>query len=717
MSRAVQTLIVDNYDSFTFNLYQLVAKVNGALPLVVRNDQLDWTELRALPFDNIIISPGPGRPDRTTDFGVCREVILHAEVPLLGVCLGHQGLGVLYGGQVCHAPEVMHGRSSAIYHDGSPLFAGIPQGFQAVRYHSLMVKPQLPDCLSRSAWTEDGIVMGLRHRTLPRWGVQFHPESICTEYGAQLLCNFRELTCRARLTPHTRSFPVGISVIPTQASAPETPISLQIHSRKLAIPDLDSEQIFCHLYREQPLSFWLDSSRAESGLSRFSFMGAGGGPHSAFLSYDVCTQLITVTESGQSRTKHESIYSYLQRELAQRHCLSDELPFDFNCGFIGYFGYELKAESGASHGHRSQVPDACFLLADQVIAIDHQESTAYLVCLIRPGEQAQAEQWFDEVMQQLFAMPLLAPPTLSASGVPLALRLGRTREEYLADIGRCQRYIDEGESYECCLTNQIHLPPIADPLALYRSLRRINPAPYAAFLRFPKVVVMSSSPERFLQINRSGQIESKPIKGTRPRGQTPKQDEQLRRELRESDKDRSENLMIVDLLRNDLGQVCEVGSVRVPRLMQVESYQTVHQLVSTVQGQLRPELSAIDCIRTAFPGGSMTGAPKLRTMNLLDRLEQEARGIYSGALGYLALNGTMDLSIVIRTLVATQDAASLGVGGAIVALSSPKEEFEETLLKARALLDALIQTSHGHADPALRERLLQQLQEQGHATS
>ncbi len=188
------TLIIDNYDSYTFNLYQMIAEANGKLPLVIRNNEINWDELKNIPFDNIVISPGPGSPERSADFGICSQIIENVDVPLLGVCLGHQGLGYIYGGKVIHAPEVRHGRISKIYHNGSELFQSIPSPFSAVRYHSLLVADELPECLEKIAWTEEGLVMGLRHRYLPFWGVQFHPESICTESGQILLNNFRDIT-------------------------------------------------------------------------------------------------------------------------------------------------------------------------------------------------------------------------------------------------------------------------------------------------------------------------------------------------------------------------------------------------------------------------------------------------------------------------------------------------------------------------------------------
>src|SRR5689334_14614862 len=190
----MKTLLIDNYDSFTWNLFQLLTEANGDEPIVVRNDEASWEELSKLPFDNVVVSPGPGRPDRIEDFGVCGTAIEQADVPLLGVCLGHQGLGWKSGAQVVHAPEPMHGRVSAVLHEESPLFAGIPREFLVVRYHSLCVQQPLPDELEPIAWTSDGILMAVAHKARPRWGVQFHPESISTEYGRKLLANFRDLT-------------------------------------------------------------------------------------------------------------------------------------------------------------------------------------------------------------------------------------------------------------------------------------------------------------------------------------------------------------------------------------------------------------------------------------------------------------------------------------------------------------------------------------------
>ncbi len=685
----VRSLIIDNYDSYTFNLYQMIAEVNGELPLVIRNDQIDWEDLTKLKFDNVVISPGPGRPEKSEDFGICREVIQKVNVPLLGVCLGHQGLAHVYGGTVIHAPEVRHGRLSNIYHNNSELFQGIPDGFSVVRYHSLIVAEDLPRCLEKVAWTQEGLIMALRHRYLPFWGVQFHPESICTEYGRKLLENFRDITkkfTQNQLGICTKNGEVSspLHISPPASSNPQ----YQVCSKKLDIY-LDAEQVFVHLFGEDTHAFWLDSSLVETGLSRFSFMGGIGGLNSLLVEYRTQSKEITITQSEKVTRRTESIFDYLKREINYRQCKSDHLPFDFNCGFVGYFGYELKAECGSELVHPASLPDAMFLLTDQIIVFDHQEQTIYLVCLIQNHQTTQAETWFELIEKQLHTLPPLPPILARDTKDPLVFRLSRSQQTYINDIQKCLSKIKEGESYQICLTNKLYTDVTPDPLQFYRTLRRVNPAPYSAFLRFGEVAIACSSPERFLRIDRAGWVETKPIKGTSRRGQTPAEDQILREQLRHSEKDRAENLMIVDLLRNDLGLVCKVGSIHVTKLMDVETYATVHQLVSTIRGCLRADMTATDCIKMAFPGGSMTGAPKIRTMKIIDELEQEARGVYSGAMGFLGLNGAADLNIVIRTAVFTPNGTSIGIGGGIVALSNPEAEFEEAVLKGKALIQAL----------------------------
>ncbi|MCB5180562.1 aminodeoxychorismate synthase component I [Streptomyces antimicrobicus] len=689
----MRTLLIDNHDSFTYNLYQLLGEVNGLPPVVVPHET-DWSTLDMADYDAIVVSPGPGRPERERDFGISRRAILDSGLPVLGVCLGHQGICHLFGGKVGHAPLPMHGRISSITHDGSELFAGIPSPYDVVRYHSLAAI-ELPEELEPTAWTADGVVMAVRHRSLPVWGVQFHPESISSEYGRELLANFRD---QALAHAARRDRPV-----PAQRSG-----SLRAHVEKLDLLP-DTEAVYRELFAGNDHGFWLDSSSVIDGLSRFSFMGDGTGPLSEYLTYQVLERTVRVHRpGGRDELVAQSVFTYLEDQLAKRRIpVPEGLPFEFNLGYVGYLGYELKADSSGQEAHKADTPDAALLFADRMVAFDHAEGSTYLLALSAEGDPGSARDtrgWLDRTAARLRALGPAAPAaqggarTFATTGMtdPALAGLVSMRHDragYLSRIAEIHQEIHDGESYEVCLTNQVALKARIDPLETYAELRRISPVPYGALLDFPGVAVLSASPERFMTVGTDRTAESKPIKGTRPRGATPAEDEALRQDLLGNEKDRAENLMIVDLIRNDLNIVSEVGSVHVPKLFDVETYAPVHQLVSTIRGTLRDGESAVSAVRAAFPGGSMTGAPKVRTMEIIDRLEEGARGVYSGSLGWFSLGGAADLNIVIRTLVATEDRVTFGVGGAVIALSDPDEEFEETVVKSRAMVQAVVSTA------------------------
>ncbi|MFF5843499.1 aminodeoxychorismate synthase component I [Streptomyces massasporeus] len=917
----MKTLLIDNYDSYTYNLFQLIAEVNGEEPVVVRNDaSVDGLpDLRA--FDNLVVSPGPGHPGVARDFGIGSRLLATSPVPVLGVCLGHQGIALGEAGLVGPAPEPRHGHLSTIRHDGRDLFHGLPQHFTAVRYHSLAVREPLPETLEATAWAEDGVLMGLRHRSRPLWGVQFHPESVLTEYGHRMLVNFRNLTAEragklrtkntavpmppavrrravvpecetgirrptgvlfdaggvrrpvvaavfqvaavskgaanprggagaavvagetvassqtavpapggagaapspargipvggrgtraggtpaalrpgdtgttgadtspawgipvagqgthaggtpaavrpsdtgttgagtsparavpaARAERHaedapkpggtsqtgpatspTRGIPVAGSGTPVEGGQGAAPgegssvlvdvavpviprprrpgrVGYRLHTRRVT-GAVDAEAVFRRMFAGSGRAFWLDSSLVEPGRSRFSFLGDDQGPLAEFVRYDVDAGRCEIERAGRPvRRVRASVFDYLKRQLGNRRVDATGLPFDFTGGYVGYFGYEMKADCGSSNRHRSPAPDAAWLFADRVIAVDHEEGFTYAVCLAEDTPQAarEAADWLEGALADLSCVATDRQPPVPGSPAPADPGaaepwLVRDRATYLADIEACRRALRSGTSYEVCLTNAARLPAPPDALEYYRTLRRDNPAPYAAFLRFGELEVAGSSPERFLRIGRDGTAEARPIKGTAPRGDGPEEDARLRDALASDAKTRAENLMIVDLLRNDLGQVCRTGTVRVSQLMATETYATVHQLVSTVKGRLRPGMDAVDCVRACFPGGSMTGAPKLRTLEIIDSLETEARGVYSGALGYFGCGGGADLGIVIRTAVFADGEMHLGAGGAIVLDSDPDAEYDEMLLKTAAPMRAL----HRHTADRMRQQ-------------
>ena len=446
-------------------------------------------------------------------------------------------------------------------------------------------------------------------------------------------------------------------------------------------------------------SFWLDSAREESPMSVASYVGVVP----AQLSPLRVDSARAAAESGG-----EDPFAQLEAALARAPRVHPDtaaatgLPAGLRGGYVGYFGYEARAAMGLEHGHpvpgylpahEAPTPDSLWLPAVRYLVHEHA----------RPGAAARSwlvgdESWC-EAAERLLSAAGERASEIASDSTPVntpeltepLLFPAPAAEAYMDSVRASQHEIYEGNSYEVCLTAQtsarIQNPSPELFFELYRRQRAHNAAPYAAYLRCGDFSVLSSSPERFLSVDTHRNAQTKPIKGTVPRGATPEEDAAAAAWLRTDEKTRAENLMIVDLLRNDLSTVSDPASVRVPVLMGVESYSTVHQLVSTVSSRLREGVSAVAAARACFPGGSMTGAPKPSTMQIIEGLEGRARGVYSGALGFVSADGSANLSIVIRTLVAHDEGTvTLAAGGAIVADSDPTAEYEEMLTKLRAAL-------------------------------
>ncbi|WP_422390665.1 aminodeoxychorismate synthase component I [Arthrobacter sp. N1] len=465
----------------------------------------------------------------------------------------------------------------------------------------------------------------------------------------------------------------------------------------------DPAALFSALYAESAAAVWLDSSNAAGaggdgvapgGRNRFSILADDGG---AFGQQAFHRDGVTEISAGAVTARvREPFFRWLDDVWGRRAVRSPEgLACDFGLGWLGYLGYELKRETGGSSGPPAgeALPDAALVFAGRAVVIDHADRAVHLLTLSDGRPDPEREVWLARARR---AVASAAPP---GSGRPLpvpAFTLRDTRAEYLAKIHRAQAEITEGTTYEVCLTTSLSAEvPRVDALAAYLRLRAVSPAPFAHFLRFPGFAVASSSPERFLRVTADGAMRAEPIKGTRGRSTDAAEDAALLEDLRTSPKDRAENIMIVDLLRNDLSHHAVPGSVTVSRLCAIETYASVHQMVSTIDARLRPGSPRAGVVASAFPAGSMTGAPKISTMAVLDALEREPRGPYSGAAGYFSLTGATDLAVVIRTLV-LQDGPedggtrlTLGVGGAITADSVPDDEWDEIRTKARGVLSAL----------------------------
>lgn len=488
-------------------------------------------------------------------------------------------------------------------------------------------------------------------------------------------------------------------------------LGMKLHlSNTLIQPNCPFWQL-AELFADQPCGFLLDSGMDPEKLGRFSFVG---GRPTALLqakrlspSHDRLFQI----SCQRWRTAHgKSVPAgpgqiqqwqgdplealrMLQQEYGLREANAEISPF--SGGLVGYLGYETAhaIEDIPDEGIDDlNLPDLSFMVADEVIVHDHTTGETRLLITGRglTDNEARAEAHKRSLeLEKLITEFRFSAPEPEPEKATTPIRAHFTRESYMQAVDQCRQHILAGDIFEICLTHRLETDLNTRPWQLYKLLRGITPAPFASFLNFPDFQVVSASPERFLKLDKDRLVESRPIKGTRPRGDNPWDDQRLRDELQNSEKDRSENVMIVDLVRNDIGKVAEIGSIQVPELLVVEPYATVFQLVSTITGQLRQEKDAFDLVGACFPGGSMTGAPKIEAMKIIDAIEPVKRGIYSGAIGYFDRSGTLDLSIVIRTIVCKDGVATFGVGGAVVADSDPAEEYQETLDKARALIKSL----------------------------
>ncbi len=443
----------------------------------------------------------------------------------------------------------------------------------------------------------------------------------------------------------------------------------------------DSAALF-ETVADLPWAVFLDSGGHQLTQSRYDIIAAE--PHTTLVTHGKLTEI----RSDAIELSREDPLTLLRRHLDIDPAGACDLPF--TGGALGYFSYDLGRRFErlpALAEDTEKMPEMAVGIYDWAVVVDHLDQRSWLVS---QGRCVDTHARWRELVARFSAERAERARVPFRITAPLASNL--TRDAYAKAFTRVLDYIVAGDCYQINLAQRFAAPAAGDPWLAYQALRIINPAPYAAYLNTPHGQVLSASPERFLRLARR-QVETKPIKGTRPRAGHPRVDAELATELRASEKDRAENVMIVDLLRNDLSKNCEPGSVRVPKLFEVESFATVHHLVSTVTGTLRQGRDALDLLRGCFPGGSITGAPKLRAMQIIEELEPHRRGVYCGAIGYIGGDGDMDLNIAIRTLVYARGTISFWAGGGIIADSRLADEYQETFDKAAAMLKLLQQTA------------------------
>lgn len=418
-------------------------------------------------------------------------------------------------------------------------------------------------------------------------------------------------------------------------------------------------------------------------------------PARAFAAFDVGSPGAFWLDGGSTRSSHVGagtpvtlaypLRSALKRVI--RSAMHDGTSPSAVLGFVGWLGYDFGCETTAVKVGRNRLDETTFLRVDNAVSIAPDGSARILIR--DNGDAGHVASSVRAVLRLLKQQSDSLPPRrVHGKQLPL-IRWHDSDREYLEKISACQAFIRAGDVYQVCLTTRVSMDTQLDPLHTYLKLRRTNGTSRSSLIRVLDTWVLSTSPEQFVTVGSDRHIRTSPIKGTRPRSDCAEDDERLRRDLLSSTKERAENVMIVDLMRNDLSRVSELGTVKVTRLLETETYAQVHQLVSTIEARLRPEVDIVDVLSSCFPGGSMTGAPKARAMEIIEELECGPRGLYSGAIGYIGFDGTADFTMTIRTLVYRDGLATIGTGGGITIDSNPEEELAEVKLKARALLDAV----------------------------
>ncbi len=428
---------------------------------------------------------------------------------------------------------------------------------------------------------------------------------------------------------------------------------------------------FAHL----PWAMFLDSGRPHKDNGRYEIFSAH--PYKTFLTHGRKT---TVTENGYQQVELEDPFSLLAKELDAAHVEESSLPF--TGGAIGYFSYDLgrKIEKIPSIAIDDlDIPEMAVGIYRWAYVCDHQDKTATLVGDLT--DHRVRLYWKDLIAKVSDPSDKQINNTFKAIS---SIQSNMDEADYHEKFSKVKDYISAGDCYQVNLAQRFSVAVQGDAWQGYQELRHINPSPFSAFINVPEISILSVSPERFISLA-NNVVETKPIKGTRPRAKDADKDESLKIELENSLKDRAENVMIVDLLRNDLSKCCEINSVKVTKLFDIESFPTVHHLVSTIQGKLSKHYSPVQLLRACFPGGSITGAPKVRSMEIIEELEPHRRGIYCGSVGYIGFNGNMDTNIAIRTLIVKDDHAYFYAGGGLVWDSVGKEEYQETFDKAAAM--------------------------------
>lgn len=708
----MKILLIDNYDSFTYNIYQYLLELDHEV-LVARNDKITIENIKSLNPDVIFLSPGPKTPKEA---GICLSVIkeLAGKISIFGICLGHQAIGEAFGGVITYAKQLMHGKTSKIIPFNKGIMKEFNKEFIATRYHSLIIeKETLPDCLEITCESEDGQIMGVVHKKFNIEGVQFHPESIMTKDGKKILDVFLKRTEKLlkdknQMINHEKN----VFVLRQEENIKATKlINIHQYTGEVTVKE-EAFEVFKKLqsYFGGGNSFLLESAsgpkidctKTTVGLfPQFEILLNGSkmivkSKNQKWENYliDIFSKYYSgengVFDIGQD--KFSKIFKLISESinLLKNH----NKKFVISNGLTGYFSYEYLHHIENVPRHKKNVlglPEVHLKYFSILLQMEYDKKE---VLIVENRLEDKSDPLLFEVIKVLKNKEVnLEKKLISKNEIPEELMKSNiTKDEYFKRVETAKKYIYEGDIFQVQLGQRVCIEKDADAVSLYETLKRINPSPYMFYWDNEDYQLIGDSPELQLRVD-NGKIMIRPIAGTSKGKGT---DEKSRNEILENftrdSKENAEHIMLVDLARNDIGCKSVKGSVHVSQLMKVEEFSHVFHLTSTVVGKLQKGLNPMEVFESTFPAGTLTGAPKVRAMEIISELETEIRGPYGGAFGFFDFEGNIVTSIIIRTIIKKNKKLYIQASAGIVADSVPESEWNETLHKMAGLRQAIANT-------------------------
>lgn len=704
----MKILLIDNFDSFTFNIYQYLKEM-GVEVVCFRNNEVSCEKIKKLQIDSIFISPGPGRP---IDAGNCIDIVktFAGQIPIFGICLGLQIIGEAFGGKIIKASQLVHGKVSKITSLKKGVLHTLPSEFQATRYHSLIVDRQtLPTCFEVTCENDSKEIMGLKHKVYNIEGVQFHPESIMTKHGKRMIQNFLE---RIRQTPDKLNVP---KIDFDKTSFSKTVYTFSDKKFQVLRVSQKSEKLSI----SKPFFKLFESIQSAFGKNKSCILDSVKGPKvdcngsyiGLFPEFEI---LIKNRKMFIETENHEVIDIFINNFHSIYHkeedCFyldnlkfSDIFPIitatfsverdtdsdiDFSVGLIGFFSYEYLYYLENVKRTKSNVldmPDVHLIFYSTIIQMQEKGNEVTIVLNNLSG----APHREISILHSILESSIDAGESKSESHITAQKHSNVTKQSFCQKVRKAKHYIEEGDIFQVQIGRRITLNEKIDPLSIYKKLRLLNPSPYMFFWGCKNYQLISNSPELQLKVQ-NGDVLIRPIAGTsQGKGKTKEEAEALMRELANSEKERAEHIMLVDLARNDIGRVAIPGTVRVSQLMEVEEFSHVFHLVSSVEAKISDEVSSMKLFESTFPAGTLTGAPKVRAMEIISELEEEERGPYGGVFGFFEFNGNILSTIIIRTILYKNEMIYLQSAAGIVADSTEEREWNELQHKTEAIEEVL----------------------------